>query len=422
MKLKSIALSVGFLVAMFSCSMEDGIAPNMGGKTDGVSEDVYAALQFNISTGTDLNTKATTGVTGPTEDSDYSEMENDTEMAVNECFVFVANGDNIIGRRHYENADITRSTSGYKNEYTLDKHILVKVSNEKPVLTVFVVGMKSDNDDTFANGLFLSATSLKALKQSTVGKNNADQGNSLSDFIKVGEGTIKHYDQDQANGYQTSDKTTDFECNEGGSVQCGLTNITLSLRAAAIELMSFKVVTASGTTLADLGTTEDISATQIRAIVKDVIIDPQVVNTVLYPTDEKNELAVSDKVFANTVGGNTSFMVAYNNKIAGAKDDAAKREIESSSHPLNHRFYTYQNANATDRKTKVTIKYEIGDIPGECTFYVKTGGTADTDAKVLAGNLYQLHVTITNAVATVKVVTRDWKYNKVEQGMEEAMK
>lgn len=420
MKLKSIALSVGFLVAMFSCSMEDGIAPNMGGKADGVSEDVYAALQFNFSTGTGLNTKATTGVTGPTADSDYSEMESDTEMAVNECFVFVANGDNIIGRRHYGTADITRLASGYK--YTLDKHILVKVSNEKPVLTVFAVGMKSDDGNTFANGLYLSATSLKALKQSTVGKNNADQGNSLSDFIKVGESTIKPYDQDQANGYQTSDKTTDFECNEGGSVQCGLANITLSLRTSAIELKSFKVVTASGTTLADLGTTEGIPATQIRAIVKDVIIDPQVVNTVLYPTDERAELAASDKVFANTVDGNTSFMVVYNNKIADAKDDAAKKEIESSFHPLNHRFYTYQNANATDRKTKVTIKYEIEGIPGECTFYVKTGETADTDAKVLAGNLYQLHVTITNAVATVKVVTTDWKYNKVEQGMEEVMK
>ncbi len=31
MKLKNIALGIGFLVAMFSCSMEDDIAPNMGG-------------------------------------------------------------------------------------------------------------------------------------------------------------------------------------------------------------------------------------------------------------------------------------------------------------------------------------------------------------------------------------------------------
>ena len=120
MKLKNIALGIGFLVAMFSCSMEDDIAPNMGGEVEGVSEDVYAALQFNISTGTDLNTKTTAGVTGPSEDSDYSEMENSTEMAVNECFVFVANGDEIIGRRHYESTDITRSVTGNKNEYTLN--------------------------------------------------------------------------------------------------------------------------------------------------------------------------------------------------------------------------------------------------------------------------------------------------------------
>ena len=92
MKLKNIALGIGFLAAMFSCSMEDDIASDTKGKVDGVSEDLYAALQFNISTGTDLSTKATTGVTGPAEDSDYNEMENSTEMAVNECFVFVANG------------------------------------------------------------------------------------------------------------------------------------------------------------------------------------------------------------------------------------------------------------------------------------------------------------------------------------------
>lgn len=341
MKLKNIALGIGFLAAMFSCSMEDDIAPNMGGEVEGVSEDVYAALQFNISTGTDLNTKTTAGVTGPSEDSDYSEMENSTEMAVNECFVFVANGDEIIGRRHYESTDITRSVTGNKNEYTLNKHILVKVPNEKPVLTIFAVGMKSDKDDTFANGLYLSATSLSALKQSTVGKNSSDRGNSLTDFIKVGEGKIKPYEQDQTNGYQTSDRTTNFTCNEG-SVRCGLANIQLGLRAAAIELMSFKIVTANGTTLADLVTThngknnkgeinsttqndsKDISASQIRAIVKDVIISPQVVNTVLYPTDGKQELPENDKVYANNTDGNTSFMIAYEAKIAKAKDEAAK--------------------------------------------------------------------------------------------------
>ena len=438
MKLKNIALGIGFLAAMFSCSMEDDIASDTKGKVDGVSEDLYAALQFNISTGTDLSTKATTGVTGPAEDSDYNEMENSTEMAVNECFVFVANGDNIIGRRHYESADITRSDAGNKNEYTLNKHILVKVPNEKPALTIFAVGMKSDKDDTFANGLYLSATSLSDLKKSTVGKNSSDKGNSLTDFIKVGEGTIKPYEQDQTNGYQISNKTTDFTCNSG-TVKCGLASISLGLRAAAIELMSFKIATVGGTTFANLVTShtgkndkgeinsvtkndnEDITASQVRAIVKDVIISPQVVNTVLYPTDGKQELPENDKVFANYEGGITSFMKAYNDKLEKAQDDAAKKEIENSSHPLNHRFYTYQNANATGRKTKVTVKYEVQGVPGECTFYVKTGGTGDDAAKVLAGNLYQLHVTITNAVSTIKVVTKDWKYNKIEQEMQEVI-
>ena len=48
MKLKNIALGIGFLAAMFSCSMEDDIIQNDNGMNSVDGEEVYAALQFNI--------------------------------------------------------------------------------------------------------------------------------------------------------------------------------------------------------------------------------------------------------------------------------------------------------------------------------------------------------------------------------------
>ena len=161
MKLKNIALGIGFLAAMFSCSMEDDIASDTKGKVDGVSEDLYAALQFNISTGTDLSTKATTEVTGPTVDSDYSAVKN-KEMEVNHCFVFVANGDEIIGRRYYTKSDLTQKDGAYK--YTLNKHLLVKVPSVKPDLTVFVVGMTDDSNSYFATHIYETVFSLSELR------------------------------------------------------------------------------------------------------------------------------------------------------------------------------------------------------------------------------------------------------------------
>lgn len=264
MKLKNIALGIGFLVAMFSCSMEDDIIQNDNGMNPVDGEEVYAALQFNISSKTELVTKSSS-VSGPDEGTDNDVKNN--EMAVNHCFVFVADGDAIIGSRHYTNTDMESSNG----KYTLTKHILVKVpKNNQPTLKVYVVGMKSDNGSYFETNIFSKATSLSALKSSVVGKNAADEGNSLSDFIKVGEGVIYPYDAtNHSDGYQSSDKTTQFECNgNGGEVKCGNADITLALRAAAIEIASFKIKDSKGNYSFNSETANSASAT--RAVVKDI--------------------------------------------------------------------------------------------------------------------------------------------------------
>lgn len=392
MKLKNIALGIGFLVAMFSCSMEDDIAPNMGGEVEGVSEDVYAALQFNISTGTDLNTKATTGVTEPTEDSNYSEMEN-SEMAVKECFVFVSNGDQIIGRRHYTETDITVNNDS-KYKYTLDKHILIKVPSVKPDLTVYVVGMAKDNGDYFATNIYGRVSTLGELKKQPVGKfiqAGEEVGNSLTDFIKVGEGTIDAAD------YGTSSKTTDFECERDGGVKCGVADVTLTLRTAAIQIASFIIKDSKGVTLFNSSDKKN-SAADVRAVITDIQLGT---NQQISTNDNHGQLL---STLLNG-GEATTKYYAYSSYLN--KWESMSEGDQLNSNPINYRFYTYEKQSSP---TNVTIKYAWDGREGSTTFSIKTGGTTDNDAKVLANHLYKVNVTITNQVADVDVVTytMDW--------------
>lgn len=369
MKLKSIILGIGLLAAMFSCSMEDNIIENAGGYVENTSEETYATLQFNISAGTELGTKTTTNVSDPTTGS-AADVKNE-EMTVNECFVFVANGDKIIGRRQYTKDDITLLDDG---SYTLNKNILIKVTKDnQPELTVFAVGMKSDTDNTFEKNVFLgTATSLSQLKQSTI-------NNPLTDFVKVGEGTIKPYSEDKDNGYQISEKTTNFT-EQGDTIQCGKANIVLTLRAAAIEIASFMIRNSRQDILFD-SETADISS--IGNTIKDIQLGSmdkggQIVNTML------NEGEASSKV----------------------RNYSSFKSQEEISNPIGYRFYTYQN---TGEATRITIPYVNADgKDASINFSVKTSMTEET---VLANHLYRINVVITNNIADVKVqsYTMDWK-------------
>lgn len=387
MKLKNIALGIGFLVAMFSCSMEDDIIQNDNGMNPVDGEEVYAALQFNISSKTELVTKSSS-VSGPTDGTDNDVKNN--EMAVNHCFVFVADDNAIIGSRHYTSADMEFSDG----KYTLTKHILVKVpKNNQPILKVYVVGMKNDNGSYFETNIFSKATSLSTLKSSVIGKNANDEGNSLSDFIKVGEGEIHPYDATHPNGYQSSDKTIQFNCN-GGEVKCGNADITLALRAAAIEIASFKIKDSKGNYSFDSETANSASAT--RAVVKDIKLGTpkqggQIVNTVLNVGEATSK-----------VRSYTSYLTGYNKMSAEEKE---------KSNPMGYRFYTYQN---TADATMITIPYVNGDGKDQTiSFSVKTPDTSGNgySETVKAGYLYRINVEITNNVANVAVqcYTQDWE-------------
>lgn len=405
MKIKTIISSICLMLLAISCSMDDDDMLNdVGGIIAQESgTDMYAGFSFDLTSGAGLSTKT---ITDEGKDSDYSESQAN-ELKVEKCFVVVANGDEILGNRMYTEHEI----SGDNSEYTLSTHITVKVPANKPPLTVFVIGYYKDSFDSKCwnknmteNVSLSSFTSLSALENSVLGKKEVGgtSGNSLSDYIKTGKETIT--------GYYASDKMADFHNKE----HCSAVHIPLTLRAAAIELMSFTLFGANTTaeqrkepnTYASvaLSTTRKdgkstttnkgnpIKAEEIRAFVTDVEIDEQVINTVLSP--DQDELI-------NKVTEPTSFLKAYESK-----------EDKESSHPLNHRFYSYEN---TKEETKVTIKYQVNNVPGECTFVI---GEKD---RIQAGHLYQLHVTIINTTATLKLVTSDWKYNKVEQSMEEVL-
>lgn len=401
MKLKNIALGIGFLIAMFSCSMEDDIAPDTNGKMDGVSEDMYAALQFNISTGTDLSTKATTGVSEPSEGSDYSTVKNN-EMDVKHCFVFVANGDEIIGRRYYTASDLTLKNETYK--YTLDKHLLVKVPSVKPDLTVFVVGMADDSNAYFATHIYGTVSSLSELKNKPIGKfiqNGQETGNSLTDFIKVGEGTIK------ADSYGTSSKTTDFECTDG-TVKCGVANVTLALRTAAIEIASFVIKDANNKILFDSDGSH--SAAGVRAVLKDIKLGTDKGD--ISQTDNNGQLLRTLLGGGEATGAAYYAYTSYLNKWNSMTGDA-----KENSNPIGYRFYTYEKKSSA---TNVTLTYDCNGRAGSTTFSIKTGGTTDTYAEVRSNHLYKVNVTIKNQVVDVDVVTYtlDWVKEEISGEIE----
>lgn len=382
MKLKNIFAIFTTLLLVVSCSSDSDSTFNT--ESSVLKNEVYAALTFDLNTESNL-TKSTSSVDnlGLSVDAMSSEEEE-----VNECFVFVANGDEIIGRHHYSNNEMTKSVDGKTT--TLSSHILVKVSKTKPDLIVFVVGLKSDDNNTFTN-VFNTFTTLSSLKQYTFGQNSMNQGNSIVDFLKTGEFKILSAD------YDVSERTTDFECLQTGGKKCGHANLVLTMRAAAIQLKSFKVMSGASTII-DLPSSYGPAA--IKAVIEDIIIDKQVLNTVLHSSPAKTELSDVEKVMKET-----SFLESYN-----AKTDEQKLSL----HPLNYRFYSYQNSTS---KTKIMIKYKINNIPGECSFYIKTDGIDDVHAKVLAGNLYELNVQIKNATVSIQVVTKDWQHNVISNEM-----
>lgn len=395
MKLKNIALSIGFLVAMFSCSMEDDIIQNDNGKNPVDGEDTFAALQFNVSSETVLATKSS--VTGPTEGTDEDVKNN--EMAVNDCFVFVADGDAIIGSRHYTSTDMTAENG----KYTLNKHILVKVPRDnQPTLKVYVVGMKDDNDSYFETNIFPNATSLSALKRSTVGKNAADTGNSLSDFIKVGEGEIHPYDAiNYPNGYQSSDKTTQFECSNG-AVKCGNADITLALRTAAIEVVSFKINKSDGNQKTPIyNFTAETNSVDVLRVMQDVIMGI---------TDAQGAVTTGSQI-VNTVLDKNGTELVENAKQKSTTSFLINKNKGNATHPLDFRFYTYEN---TTSATMVTIPYINADgKASKISFSIKTPDASGTGYSeiVKAGYLYRISVEITNNVANVAVqcYTQDWQ-------------
>ena len=356
MKLKEILSIVCFICLAFSCSMENDTIINDIEKEIDATTDSYTALQFSLSSGSGLSTKTTSDVSNPEGDTDYSEMK-DNEKAVNDCFVFVAYNNQIIGRRHYSSDDITKvsDAEGYGNQYTLNKNILFKAPTGNPDLLVYAVGMLADTDSAFTE-IFNSVTKLDELKGKTIG--------NLKDFIKVGEGTVKHYDNDNKNGYQTSDKTKDFN-SEGGTVQSGKVNITLTHRAAAIEVVQVNAKNSKGEEV-------DVTVTDIR-------IDKQILNARL-----------NSGMATSAVSNETTF----------------KSEQPQGTAPTGYRFYTYE----TENPTTITIYYQMYEQSYSYSFTIKTFINDQKFKKILANHLYQITLNITNNVADVKVqcYTMDW--------------
>lgn len=366
MKLKEILSTACFICLAFSCSMENDTIMNDMDKEIDAATNTYASVQFSLSSGAGLSTKATSDVSGPENDTDYSEME-ENEMAVNDCFVFVAYNNLIIGRRHYSKEEITPVKKGTIPTYELNKDILFKVPSGNPELQVYAVGMLKDSNDAFTD-IFNSVTKLDELKSSTI--------SNLSDFIKVGEGTVKHYDNDNTNGYQTSDKTKNFGTD--GTVQSGKATITLTHRAAAIEVAAVNANNSKGQPVT-------VTVTKIQ-------VENQILNASL-----NGGMAGTIKT------GTTSY--------------PADTQLQESG-PVGYRFYTYENG-STEKKTTMTITYQMNGQEHNYSFPIKTFSDGETSETILANHLYRITLNITSNVADVQIAcyTMNWIEHELSGSM-----
>ena len=329
------------LLLAASCSMEDDMLSDFDNGMVETGKEVYAGLNFNLTTGAGIHTKSSTaaGTTPLTTD----------EATITTCYVVVADGNKIIGNHFYPINEITplEPYGSLQAGYSLTTHIAVKVPASTQVLKAFIVAYATRQDEID----FSKFSLLSDLKEAVI-------SNPFNDFVKTGEVEIV--------GFETSDKMSYFQDGKN----CKGVEVNLTLRAAAVELESIKAQ-------------YKVNETETKPL------------NIAVTSMTMNNQAITTQLLANS-------KVHFSEGATG---------MDSKG-----RNYCYSNTGGD--KTTVTINYVVdGTTPGTFTFPLKTADQAE----VLAGHLYKLNVTITNSVATVKVTTLDWKYNKVIESMEEVV-
>lgn len=357
MKLKNIALGIGFLATMFSCSMEDEIQSGMD--NEGIASEQYAYFDFSLMGSNGLNTKTQISSGGMVEAAE-------SEAKVANCFVAVLSGDNVLASRYYDDRELQVDEDDYAC-YRLGKHILVKVPAAKPELKCFAVANVVDKE--MENALIAATTSTQLAEIAVNGSLEAGK------LVKVGTATLSDYTTTPKTIHDV-DEVGNEQSSIGG-VACNEVAIQVAQRAAAIEFTGFSLVKKNETT----NNEEVLEAS-------DLCLELIHVNT-------QTALAAAG-----------SPLIQDQSSSAGISTD---EKVE--------RLYMYENA--TEKKTSFRVHYTAeGKEKMTNVFTIKTPQAGGHSESVAANHLYKVTVKVVNELVDVEVqcTTADWVKNCYELG------
>ena len=360
MKLGNILSIFCFLAAMASCSMDDDTMMNDASKEieASVNTNKEAYLAFGMDLGV-MNTKATVQdkVTG---------TDDQIDQDINNLWIFLLDGETVLNNAYLAKGDIHFDTNHhlYKDaDHTTPFGFLTK---KKDNLKLFVI---ANSTYTANNAAIAACTTLSGIKALSLGANDLDACVKVSDVANVVWGDYPGYEK--INGAE-------------GALQqdpCWV-NVTLKQAYARVGLKSFVVKKSNELT-------DNIDVTLLEATLSNQ-------NMAWY-------VGGAGKNISNNTPSYLAQDASYTCNTASITDNEGLNLISGDLAA----YKTFQNE--TDAPVSINLKYQIGVNVYEKTYPIKT----DFDAKVLAGNIYQLKVIMTVADREADVVvscyTEDWE-------------
>ncbi|MBC8603810.1 hypothetical protein H8784_19050 [Parabacteroides acidifaciens] len=360
MKLRNILSVFCFLAAMASCSMEDDTMMNDASKEfeASVNADKEAYLAFGMNLGV-MNTKSTVK-------DDQVGTDDKIDQEINNLWIFLLDGETVLNKAYLakDNIHFDAEHHLYKDaEHTTPFGFLTK---KKDNLKLFVI---ANSTYTANNATIAACTTLSGIKALSLGADDLNACVKVSDVANVVWGNYPGYEK--INGA------------DGALLQepCWV-DVTLKQAYARVGLKSFVVKKSDELT-------DNIDVTLLEA------------------TLSNQNMAWSVGGAGQNISKSTPSYLAqgasYTCNTASITDNEGLNLISGELAA----YRTFQNE--TETPVSINLKYQIGVNVYEKTYPIKTA----YEAKVLAGNIYQLNVIMTVADREADVVvscyTEDWK-------------
>lgn len=372
MKLKNILSIFCFLFVAVACSSEDDMMNDVDLEVKSASE-VYASLNVSLGTG-NIPTKAV--------ENEGTENPTVNESAVRNCYlaVFDANTKKLLASRLYNEP----KSSGDNVTYVLNDNIVFKVSSleaEYPDLLLVAIAHMNSNEGAYADYSSISQVQVCSTYEELMAVSLKEDPTVL---VKVGELTIE---KGKFGDYVNVSKEMISQGGGKNRIQ-----IDVKQRSAGIELENLNVISAAGKV-------DNIKVTSLQLM----------------------NMVSSSKVGSQIENPDTEY-----SEIRTTEDITSEDQIQLPN-LLGSRFYTYENPVSNANKTKLRIEYSYTlngkKETGSSIFTIKTpadNAVGYYTEEVKANHIYKLTVNITNGVVnvTMKLATKDWKYESGTNGFE----